>query len=719
MARIHNLIRQVAAQSPDLAAELEREVSVLSERRAFGLNFERHTPEEVELPGRPLRRGDTVHVLPPRGKKPHAENSVTWVIESIQSTLGTATLRRTGVSSETITNTFALDDLIVVAAFRDPIYPGLVSTGSVNRGGEKPFHTVINGENFHALQTLLFTHRGKIDAIYIDPPYNTGARDWKYNNNYVENDDQYRHSKWLAFMERRLVLAKALLNPEDSVLIASIDEKEYLRLGLLLEQTFPEASIQMVSVVTNASGVAREHGFKRSDEYLFFVWLGAARASGQALSKSTLADNNPGAGAGSYEAGYWNQLMRSGSSPQRQDAPNQFFPIFVHPDTAQITKIGDTCLGDRDQVTPLEDGSVPCWPIRKDGTEGRWQLGADLARELLQKGYLRPGRQLNVDGGVGYTRFAYLARGEQNKIEDGTYEVTGKEPDGTVILQLREGAEIAGVPTTVWTSPAHAAAYHGSRLLSSLLPGRKFPFPKSLYAVEDALRFVVKDKPMATIVDFFAGSGTTAHAVMRLNRQDGGRRISISVTNNEVSADEQSDLRNKGFRPGDLEWESLGICEYITKPRIRAATSGNTPDGAPILGDYRFIDIVPIADGMDENVEFFTLTYESPLRVTAGRDFPKIAPVLWLRAGSAGRCINSLDAGWDVADSYGIIADLDKLDEFLSAILVKPAIHIAFVITDEDRLFEAVAHGLPAHVQPVRMYDAYLRNFELESRVNS
>ncbi|MDG9415057.1 site-specific DNA-methyltransferase, partial [Streptococcus pneumoniae] len=89
--------------------------------------------------------------------------------------------------------------------------------------------------------------------------------------------------------------------------------------------------------------------------------------------------------------------------------------------------------------------------------------------------------------------------------------------------------------------------------------------------VEDALRFYVKSKPEAVIVDFFAGSGTTAHAVMRLNKQDNGRRQCISVTNNEVAADEQASLRRGGLRPGDAEWERHGICEQITKPRIRAA----------------------------------------------------------------------------------------------------------------------------------------------------
>ena len=126
-----------------------------------------------------------------------------------------------------------------VAEYDQPIYAGLKETGRVERGGDKPYQVVINGENYHALEALAFAYAGKVDCIYIDPPYNTGARDWKYNNDYVDGSDAYRHSKWLAFMERRLKLAKQLLNPNDSVLIVTIDEKEYLRLGLLLENVFP------------------------------------------------------------------------------------------------------------------------------------------------------------------------------------------------------------------------------------------------------------------------------------------------------------------------------------------------------------------------------------------------------------------------------------------------------------------------------------------------
>ena len=186
-----------------------------------------------------------------------------------------ADLVRQDPDAEYQTASRAVHDLIVVAEFRDSIYPGLVSTGKVERGGDRPFHTVINAENFHALQVLLYTHEGKVDAIYIDPPYNTGARDWKYNNDYVDSDDAYRHSKWLAMMERRLKLAKRLLNPERSMLIVTIDEKEYLRLGLLLQQVFEASRVQMVSITISPRGANRLSEFSRIDEYAFFVFLGS------------------------------------------------------------------------------------------------------------------------------------------------------------------------------------------------------------------------------------------------------------------------------------------------------------------------------------------------------------------------------------------------------------------------------------------------------------
>ncbi|WJJ94400.1 DNA methyltransferase [Neopusillimonas aromaticivorans] len=267
MSRLTDLIAKAKAKDSALGAELDREFKILSSRLPFGLNFERHSPEAVELPLRPIRKGDKVRVLSERGTTQKGDQRL-WQVKSIHKAKKTADLELLD-ATEVEMQTVALGDLVVVAQFRDIIYPGLVSTGKVQRGGDKPCHTVINGENYHALKALTYTHRGKVDVIYIDPPYNTGAKDWKYNNDYVEGDDQYRHSKWLAMMERRLLVAKELLNPADSVLIVTIDEKEYLRLGLLLEQVFPEARTQMVSVSINPAAVARAGYFGRSDEYYF------------------------------------------------------------------------------------------------------------------------------------------------------------------------------------------------------------------------------------------------------------------------------------------------------------------------------------------------------------------------------------------------------------------------------------------------------------------
>ena len=248
MSRLTDLIAQAKTRDPQLGADLDREFKVLSSRLPFGLNFERHSPEAVELPQRIIRKGDKVRVLPERGSTKKGDQRL-WQVKAIRKAgdgkIGDLELLG---ATNTPTQSVALDDLVVVAEFRDTIYPGLISTGKVQRGGDKPFHTIINGENYHVLKALTYTHRGRVDVIYIDPPYNTGAKDWKYNNDYVEGDDLYRHSKWLAMIERRLLVAKQLLKPVDSVLIITIDEKEYLRLGLLLEQLFSEARIQMVSI---------------------------------------------------------------------------------------------------------------------------------------------------------------------------------------------------------------------------------------------------------------------------------------------------------------------------------------------------------------------------------------------------------------------------------------------------------------------------------------
>lgn len=632
MSRLTDLLRQVRGADAQLGADLEKEITALTKRRSFGLVFERHQPEAVELPQQPVRRGVKVRVLPPRGEVTKGDQRL-WRVESLRHNddgQKIADLIEISLDNPARTQELA-ENLVVVAEFEDKIYPGLVETGRIERGGDKPFHTVINAENFHALEMLTYTHREKIDAIYIDPPYNTGARDWKYNNDYVEGDDDYRHSKWLAFIERRLLIARELLNPENSVLIVTIDEKEFLRLGLLLEQIFPEAEIQMVSSQINPAASARAGSFGRVDEYIFFVRIGNSVASRVMLSREWVSSK------GRTHTGMprWDMLRRSGGGARRQDSPGGFYPVYVDPDGPRVVKVGDPLPAGISEPPAIE-GAVAVLPLRKDGTEGRWMWSAREFERRLEQGRVR------ITGNVsrGFV-ISILKDGEYAKITNGEYVPTGRGVDGSLQFEKGDTDRVRAVPGTQWKIASHDATQYGSRLLrDAILPGREFPFPKSLFAVEDALRFFIEDKPNAVVLDFFAGSGTTAHAVMRLNRQDGGRRQSISVTNNEVSAEEQNGLRRIGLRPGDAEWETRGICDFITKPRIQAAITGRTPEGELIKGEYKFNDEFPISEGLSENAAFFTLTYETPIAVRRNRAFTRVAPMLWMRAGSRGRRID-------------------------------------------------------------------------------
>nr|WP_241697520.1 DNA methyltransferase [Halomonas salicampi] len=698
-----DLIADLKAKDPKLGADLDREFKALSSRLPFGLNFERHRPEAVELPLRSIRKGDKVRVLPPRGSTGKGDQSL-WQVKAIQKKKELAELElKDGVDQKK--KTVSLNDLVVVAEFRDTIFPGLISTGKVERSDDRPYHTIINGENYHALKLLTYTHRGKVDAIYIDPPYNTGAKDWKYNNSYVETDDLYRHSKWLAFMERRLLIAKELLRPDNSVLIVTIDEKEYLRLGLLLEQLFPEAEIEMVTTVISAKGVARFGQFSRVEEYIYFVRIGKSEVS---LGEQNMLDDSRSATDKIGKKVDWLGLRRREPTARRGARPNQFYPIFVNIESGYIHSIGDP-IGDdvdRKSIVPPQ-GTFAVWPLRPNGDEGLWGITPETSRRYLKHGFIRSRRHKPQEGKAS---IHYLPSGTVDAIQEGRIAITGCDADGAVQAVYREKKGV--IPKRVWNMPSHNAENGGSVILSRLLPGRRFPFPKSLYAVEDALRFFVGEKRNAIVLDFFSGSGTTAHAVMRLNRQDGGYRQCISVTNNEVSADEQKYLRKKNLRPGDFEWEALGICDYITKPRVLAAITGRDPEEHPIKGDYKFTDEFPMSEGFEENAEFFTLTYEAKDAVNHNLAYSRIAPLLWLRAGAHGKRIDSLpESGWAVADSYGLLTEVDKATPFIKALNEVQRLRIAYIVTDDDRRFQAIARRLPEGVEPVRLYESYLTNF--------
>ena len=710
MSRLSNLLRQVEILAPQLGVDLKREVEALSGRRAFGLNFERHIPETVELPGRPVHRGDKVRFLPKRGEQPSNVERQLWRVGRIRRTSQgrlADLIRQQDAEAEFEIARRAVEDLVVVAEFRDPIYPGLVSTGKIERGGNKSYHTVINAENFHALQVLRYTHEGKVDVIYIDPPYNTGARDWKYNNDYVDSDDAYRHSKWLAMMERRLKLAKRLLNPESSALIVTIDENEVHRLTLLLEEIFSSSKIQMVTALINPAGASIIDQFARVDEHLLFVHIGSVRP------QRTIAETTPLLSKDSKGPTIWESLQRSGGNSRRQDTKAKFFPIYIDEKNRRIVGCGDHLPEgkSRRDAQGSPHGYIQQWPIKRDGSEACWQLSAPTFLKYLNEGRIRLGRKKR-GGGWG---ISFLTSGRMKAIADAELVVTGRDASGALIVEVSKKRALTRGGKTMWTNGCYSATEHGSTLLRRFIPKRKFPFPKSLYAVEDALRFYIGNKPNALIVDFFAGSGTTAHAVMRLNRQDNGRRKCILVTNNEVSAGEQAGLREQGLRPGDRNWEALGICEYITKPRITAAVTGKNPDGFPIEGNYKFVDEFPIAKGFEENIEFFSMTYEAPRWVAHNRAFEAVAPLLWLRAGSQGRRIGKARRDFDVADTYAVLFDLDASQEFLAAVADAKSVHIVFIVTDDDRGFQMVCSELPARVEAVRLYESYLTNFTINA----
>lgn len=726
-----SLIERAAKVDPVLAADIR----AFAQQREFGLVFEHNRPEQMRLYGKPIAVGDTVQVLPPRGEKEGASSKVMWSVNAITDNMA-ALSNDSGNSIEA-----TIEDLVAVAEYDQPIYAGLKETGRIERGGDKPYQVVINGENYHALESLLFCYAGKVDCIYIDPPYNTGAKDWKYNNDYVGDDDAYRHSKWLTMIERRLKLAKHLLNPNDSVLIVTIDEKEYLRLGLLLEQLFPSAHIQMVSIGINPAAVARANEFGRLDEYAFFVMLGSSSPVRLELGMGWVTTKGR---THNRKEARWDLLKRSGTRTQRSDSPGCFYPIYAK--NGRYVGVGEPLPLDADRSAwPVPQDVDVIWPIRQNGTEGNWQLSPGNLDGLAKQGFVRLGKAKGSAATV-----YYLKQGERKKIVDGVYEIKGTADDGSLIVEKSDSTEgSTTIPPTQWNMRSHDATQYGTRLLQKFFGGEKrFTFPKSLYAVEDCLRFFTANKPNALIVDFFAGSGTTTHAAMRLNHQDNGKRRTICITNNEISDAEARDLTIEGLRRGDERWEKKGISQYVTIPRITSAITGYTPSGEIIQGSYgleteEFVendlvtispetekevkrttyykkktidtsvpDPFDISEGFEENAIFFDLIYQEPELVSLGAEYPAIAPLLWMRSGCEGRIIQKENKTYAISDTYGILFNYSAAQEFVDSAKLNEQLHSIFVVTDDEARYANIKKALPDR-DVVRLYESYLQSFKI------
>ncbi len=672
-----------------LRAALEREIALLRNAKDFGLVFERHIPELIRLLTYPIKRGTKV-------QERNDDRSRTWLVKSV--TGGDATL----IDLDGLESNRSVEELVAILEFGDPIFPGLKSLGRIQRGEDKPFHTVINAENYHALEMLLYAYEGKIDVIYADPPYNTGARDWKYNNDYVDKNDTYAHSKWLSFMERRLLLAKKLLQP-DGVLVVTIDENELNHLGVLLEDLFPDALRQMVTIVISPSGASGD-GLSRVEEYAFFCFLGGTLP--QRLEDDLLTAEKAGG-----RKIRWESLMRGGNKWYRALRENLCYPVLLDPKTHRIVDVGEPFDGTKTESSRPKKikGLLAAWPVRGDGKLGIWRVKATTLKKLAEEGYAYTS-SANEERGTWTIR--YLMSGTLSAIESGGIEKRGLLDSGQADLHVSRA--LTTTPKTVWYRGRHTAGGSGGTYMVSALLGEKgkFTYPKSLYAVMDTLEIAVGDRSDAVVLDFFAGSGTTLHATAMLNARDGGHRQCIAVTNNEVAEDHRQTLIKAGILPGSAEFEQHGVFWAVTKPRCEAALTGVTAIGVPVEGEYD--DGTLISDGLAENIEFFELVFHDRNDVARGVSFSTIAPLLWMHAGAARFRIEEAAGAFAAPESanYAVLFDVTAWRAFVDLIDSRPDVTHAFIVTDSLAQYQQISIELPASIEVSMLWDDYLQAFD-------
>lgn len=719
MAKIEDLIAQIPDER--LRKGIAEEVKALKRTKKFGLVFEEHLPETVRLPRLPVKPGELVALKRESGNQ-------RWRVKSIQKGVATCDRAVEGYPEKTEQNReFKVADLVVVRNFGEPIYPALVPVDRVERGGpDKPWHLLINADNFHALQLLLYCYEGKVDCIYIDPPYNSGARDWKYNNDYVDKADSFRHSKWLSMIKKRLVIAKRLLR-SDGVLIVTIDENELHHLGVLLETLFPNSLRHMVTIVINPKGAGKKN-FARIEEHALFCVpdigksvvnanllkdlsrVGVSEDALQELDDEESESDETSIAEDPVELPHdlkpddlpfpieeldqWelrHARRRGNESSYRHQRDKQFYPIFVNVETRSVEEIGDPIPLGESPDFKKRNGLTPIWPIDKEGNHRCWRFIASSMRKALEDKRLVVGKQDAATGS--WTLNVWYPKNKSKKVK------------------------------TVWWHSRHDAGTHGTSMLHKLLGRRNaFPFPKSIYAVRDALLTVVADRPDALVLDFFAGSGTTLHATALINSQLGGTRRSIVVSFNEPGEKVANKLHRQGLFEGDPEFEAEGICESVTWPRIKFAINGKRDDGTSLKGSYLDLDGYPKglrwADGFAENIEYCRLDFLAPSEVARGDAFQAVLPVLWLMAGCRGKredSKGSQDWFFPRQSPFAVLIREKAFRAFRSELEKRPEIEWVFLVTDAEENFAAMRRSLGRKLQCVQLYKNYLENFRLNT----
>lgn len=728
MAAINDLIAQITDEG--LRKRLEQEVNKLSKQKKFGLVFESHLPEVTPLYDMPIKAGCKVIL------RDRSEDKNIYIVLTVDNGMAVC-----GLKSAEETKSISVNDLVRVAEFGESIYPYLKPIDCVCNSSEDDFwHALIEADNYHALQMLEYLYASRVDCIYIDPPYNNRDKSWKYNNDYVDSSDSYAHSKWLSFMEKRLRIAKKLLNPKKSVLILTIDEKEYLHIGCLLEEIFPDAQIQMITSVISAKGVVRNDQFSRVEEYIFVVEYGEVSFS--KLPFNMLDDDIKKEADREIE---WLGFRRRAPQAKRNSRPNQFYPVYVNNETGIIEAIGDVVKQGVDRNTiSVPEGCTALWPLSKDGDERLWSLIPEQARTNLEKGYLRV-KNWNKKERTGTVY--YLPSGTIDDIESGKARTIGKNNDGSIIAKYE--AEGTTPPKRVWNMKSHNAETYGTNVLNSIL-GKRFDYPKSIYAVHDTLSFFVGNNPNALIIDFFAGSGTTLHAVNLLNAEDNGNRRCVLVTNNEMSVEEEKQLIDAGRLPGDEEWESLGIANYVTWPRIVGCIKGRDIDGNVLQGNYgvdketyelQKLKVVEgdktktinayikkneplypklaelkLGDGFRSNAIFLKLGFLDKTSVALGMQFKELLPVLWMKAGAKGRCPEIKEDCPKMLilpeNRFAVLVDENAFLEFNDEIKKHPSIQTVYIVTDYEVNYRSMVRSMNVK-ETYQLYRDYLDNFRI------
>lgn len=426
-------------------------------------------------------------------------------------------------------------------------------------------HALINGDNYHALTALRATHANRVDVIYIDPPYNTGNKDFIYNDHFLGKDDLYLHSKWLSFMEYRLRAAQELLS-ETGVIFVSIDDNEQARLKLLMDEVFGAKNFLSTMVWDKNNTKNDASNFQRNHEYVH-VYSKTSKARVYRLSaekRKVVKDDR----------GFYIReglTMGGGRGGTLNGRPNLGYTLYYNPDTGDIKPVKDQDLElartsndpsvvytDREDLKAM--GYVPVRP-RPNGVKlGCWKWGFEKMEAELFRVFFTPAAH-------GFTA-AYK-----------------RYQDSTKVVKSGDTYWLSHVVERNVRSTMDFSNGEGARMLKKIFGGKPFDHPKNVDMVKHFIE--VLQKPDAVVLDFFAGSGTTAHAVAELNAQDGGVRQCILVTDS-----------------GRTERSSSGqvnIAEDITYERIRRVITGEGwADGKPhpaLGGNLRYFTVKLVPQG--------------------------------------------------------------------------------------------------------------------------